>query len=358
MRKRYTLILFSLFIFRITNAQETFPLNGVQDTRPNTYIFTNAKIVVNATTKIDKASLLISNGTIVAVGAGIPTPKGAIVVNCEGKTIYPSFIDINTTYGMPEAKRGGRGENRGPQFITNKKGAYSWNEAIRPEFDAKTTFIVNDDKASGLREQGFGTVLSYQKDGIARGTSVLVNLNNDKEHLVILKSDVSAHFSFSKGTSTQDYPSSLIGSIALLRQTFYDANWYAKNNKEVNYSYEALNKQSSLPKIFECSDLYDVFRANKIAKEFGYTFIYKTNGTDYQRLADLKAMNASLIISLQYPKAYDVEDFYDAQSIGIAELKHWELAAYNAAYLAKENINFDITTSDLKSVNDFWPNLR
>ena len=358
MRKRYTLILFSLFIFRITNAQETFPLNGVQDTRPNTYIFTNAKIVVNSTTKIDKASLLISNGTIVAVGAGIPTPKGAIVVNCEGKTIYPSFIDINTTYGMPEAKRGGRGDNRGPQFITNKKGAYSWNEAIRPEFDAKTTFIVNDDKASGLREQGFGTVLSYQKDGIARGTSVLVNLNNDKEHLVILKSDVSAHFSFSKGTSTQDYPSSLIGSIALLRQTFYDANWYAKNNKEVNYSYEALNKQSSLPKIFECSDLYDVFRANKIAKEFGYTFIYKTNGTDYQRLADLKAMNASLIISLQYPKAYDVEDFYDAQSIGIAELKHWELAAYNAAYLAKENINFAITTSDLKSVNDFWPNLR
>ena len=155
MRKRYTLILFSLFIFRITNAQETFPLNGVQDTRPNTYIFTNAKIVVNATTKIDKASLLISNGTIVAVGASIPTPKGAIVVNCEGKTIYPSFIDINTTYGMPEAKRGGRGDNRGPQFISNKKGAYSWNEAIRPEFDAKTAFKQELDIAFDLCNTNF-----------------------------------------------------------------------------------------------------------------------------------------------------------------------------------------------------------
>lgn len=358
MKKIFTLILFSLFIFRISNAQETFPLNGVVDKRPNTYVFYNSTLVVNSTTKMEKAFMVIKNGNIETIGVGMPSIKGAIMVNCNGKTIYPSFIDINTNYGMPEAKRGGRGENRGPQFISNKKGAYSWNEAIRAEFDAKSAFNTNEDKASNLREQGFGTVLSYQKDGIARGTSVLVNLNTDREHTSILKADVSSHFSFSKGTSTQDYPSSLMGSIALLRQSLYDANWYAKNNSEVNYSYEALNKQASLPKFFECSELYDVFRANKIAKEFGYTFIYKTNGTDYQRLAELKAINASLIISLQYPKAYDVEDFYDAQSVGIAELKHWELAPFNPAYLEKEKINFALTTSDLKNTSDFWPNLR
>lgn len=358
MKKIYTLLLCTFVLVRMSYAQETFPENGVKDARPNTYVFTHANIIVNSTTKFNDGFLVVKNGVIESVGAGAPAIKGAIVIDCKGKTIYPSFIDINTNYGMPEAKRGGRGENRGPQFLSNKKGAYSWNEAIRPEFDAKTAFNVNEDKASGLREQGFGAVLSYQKDGIARGTSVLVNLNTEKEHSSILKSDVSSHFSFSKGTSTQDYPSSLMGSIALLRQTFYDANWYSKNNTEVNYSYEALNKQASLPKFFECSELYDVFRANKIAKEFGYNFIYKTNGTDYQRLAELKAINASLIISLQYPKAYDVEDFYDARSVGIAELKHWELAPYNAGYLEKEQINFAITTSDLKNTSDFWPNLR
>ncbi len=358
MKKLFTLFLFSMFLIRASNAQETFPLNGVKDTRPTTYAFINATVVVNSSTKLESATIMVKNGVIENVGPGLPIPKGAMIIDCKGKTIYPSFIDINTNYGMPEAKRGGGRDNRGPQFLSNKKGAYSWNEAIRPEFDAKTAFNTNEEKASGLREQGFGAVLSYQKDGIARGTSVLVNLNTDKEYKAILKSDVSAHFSFSKGTSTQDYPSSLMGSIALLRQSLYDANWYAKNNSEVNYSYEALNKQTAMPKFFECSELYDVFRANKIAKEFGYTFIYKTNGNDYQRLAELKAMNASLIISLQYPKAYDVEDYYDAQSVGLAELKHWELAPYNAAYLEKEKINFAITTSDLKNTGDFWPNLR
>lgn len=357
MRKLFTLFLISFFIFNHSRAQESYPLNGVKNVKPAVYAFTNAKVVANSSSTLENTTIIVNNGMVQSMGPGLAIPKGAIVIDCKGKTIYPSFVDINTNYGMPEAKRN-RNDNRGPQFLSNKKGAFHWNEAIRAEFNAKESFSVNNDKAESLRNQGFGTVLSYQKDGIARGTSILVSLNNDKENNVILKSDVSAQFSFSKGTSTQDYPSSLMGSIALLRQTFYDAQWYAKNTSEVNYSYEAFNKQLALPKIFECSDLYDVFRAQKIAKEFNQTFIYKTNGTDYQRLADLKSINAQLIISLQYPKAYDVEDFYDARSISIDELKHWELAPFNAAYLEKEKINFAISSSDLKNVNDFWPNLR
>ncbi len=357
MKKLIYFLLFSFFLYADVSAQETFPVNGVKDQKPNLYAFINAKVIVNSTSSIDNASIIVSNGIIQNIGPGVAVPKGAVVIDCKGKTIYPSFIDMYTNYGMPENKRA-RNDNRGPQFLSNKAGAYHWNEAIRPEFDAKSAFTVNADKAEGMREQGFGTVLTFQKDGIARGTSVFVNLNTDNENNVILKSDVSSQYSFSKGTSNQDYPSSLMGSIALLRQTFYDADWYAKNASEVNLSYEALNKQKMLPKIFECSDLYDVFRAQKIANEFKTSFIYKTTGTDYQRLKELKAMNANLIISLNFPKAYDVEDYYDAKYVAIDELKHWELAPANAAYLEKEKIKFAITSSDLKNMNDFWPNLR
>lgn len=133
MKKLFSLFLISMFIFRISNAQETFPLNGVKDTRPTTYAFTNATVVVNSTTKLGIATIVVKNGVIENVGPGLPIPKGAMVVDCKGKTIYPSFIDINTNYGMPEAKRGGGRDNRGPQFLSNKKGAYSWNEAIRPD---------------------------------------------------------------------------------------------------------------------------------------------------------------------------------------------------------------------------------
>lgn len=76
------------------------------------------------------------------------------------------------------------------------------------------------------REAGFGTVLTHLKDGIARGTGAIVTLADEKENLVILKEKASAHYSLSKGSSAQSYPASLMGTIALLRQTYLDAQWY------------------------------------------------------------------------------------------------------------------------------------
>jgi hypothetical protein len=57
--------------------------------------------------------------------------------------------------------------------------------------------------------------MTHQKDGIARGTGAFVTLANEKENLVVVKDKVSANYSFSKGTSTQSYPGSMMGSVAL-----------------------------------------------------------------------------------------------------------------------------------------------
>ena len=64
-------------------------------------------------------------------------------------------------------------------------------------------FSTDEAKAKPLRDVGFGTVLTHVKDGIARGTGALVTLANEKENIVILKESASAHYSFSKGSSTQ-----------------------------------------------------------------------------------------------------------------------------------------------------------
>ena len=112
------------------------------------------------------------------------------------------------------------------QLTTATKGAYGWNQAIKSEADAYKVFVVDDTKAKPLREAGFGTVLSHVRDGIARGTGAVVSLANEKENLVMIKERASAHYSFNKGTSSQSYPGSMMGMIALLRQTYLDAQWY------------------------------------------------------------------------------------------------------------------------------------
>jgi imidazolonepropionase-like amidohydrolase len=82
-------------------AQITFPENGVADPRHGHYALTNATIVKDASTTLSNATMVIKDGKIVAVGASVQVPAGAIRVDCKGKYIYPSFIDLYADYGTP-----------------------------------------------------------------------------------------------------------------------------------------------------------------------------------------------------------------------------------------------------------------
>jgi len=108
-------------------------------------------------------------------------------------------------------------------------------------------------------------VLTHQKDGIARGTGAVVSLANKADNLVIIKDKASSHYSFSKGTSTQSYPGSMMGSIALLRQSFLDGQWYKNqssstgkaNGEGLNLTLQAWNNNLAYPLIFDANDKWN-----------------------------------------------------------------------------------------------------
>lgn len=345
-----------------TKAQVTFPENGIADPRHGHYAFTNASIVKDATTTLANATLVIKDGKIVAVGTNLKVPAGAVEIDCKGKYIYPSFIDIYADYGTPSLERVGGGSTRGqqPQLTTATKGPYGWNQAIKSDAEAYKVFEADDKKAKLLRDAGFGTVLSHVRDGIARGTGAVVTLADAKENLVIIKERASAHYSFSKGSSTQSYPSSIMGTIALLRQSYLDAKWY-KNKpalEGLNLSLKAWNEIQDLPQIFEANDKWNDLRADKIGDEFGVQYIIKAGSNEYQRIKEMKATNATFIVPVNYPQAQDVEDPSDARFVSLADLKHWEMAPTNAGAFEKAAIPFCLTTADLRDVKTFFSNLR
>ena len=347
------------FISQEARSQITFPVNGTTDPKHITYAFTNAEIFIDYKTKIDSATLIIRDGIILEEGKDLKIPADAVVYNLKGKFIYPSFIDIFSDYGLPEIKKASA-DDGSPQFFSNTKGAYNWNQAIRPEYDAYKSFVADNKKAEELRKIGFGTVNTVNKDGIARGTSILALLGEGKENDIVIKDRSAANYSFNKGTSTQDYPESLMGAIALLRQTSYDAQWYLNGGykKEYNISLDAWNKSQNLPQIFDAGDKQDELRADKIGDEFNVMYIIKGIGDEYKRINEIKDMNDALIIALNFPDAYDVSDPYDALSIPLNSMKHWELAPTNPSAIEKAQIPFALTASDLKEKNNFWKNLR
>jgi imidazolonepropionase-like amidohydrolase len=342
-------------------AQGTYPQPAPSDRRSGAFAFTHATIFKNWNQKLEDATLIIRDGRVEACGTGLAIPKDAVVTDCSGKTIYPGFIDLYAAgYGLPEPKTAGPRMPQQPQMGSNKKGAFSWNEALKPEYSAADQFANNPKTAEILRKLGFTAVLTHQADGISRGTGALVALSDVREAETLLRPDAAHLLSFRKGLSTQNYPSSLIGSIALLRQTYLDGQWYAAtgSKEERNLSLEAWNKTQALPQIFEADDKLDILRIQQLAREFNVRYIVKTSGDEYQRLDAVKAADIPLIVPVAFPEGYDLKNPDAAQQVSLHELMHWEQAPANPGRLEKAGVPFALTAFGLKDKKLFFPNLR
>ncbi len=358
--KTFFTALFVLILTGITlNAQETFPVNGAHDERANFYFLTNGTIHINPDEIVENASLVIRNGKIVSVTSETSVPDGAIVKDLDGKHVYPSFIELSTTYGIPAATMKGPRPSK-QEFSSGKKGAFSWNESLIPEYDASTEFDHDEKAAAALRKIGFGTVLTHRDNGIVQGSGVLTTLQNDRPHKTILNPRASSHLAFSKAKTYQSPPSSQMGMIALLRQFYLNAEWYemAGKNETTNLSLAAWRNLKNLPQFFAVRNKLEVLRAARIAQEYNNVYIIRGTGDEYQRAAEIAQTGMPLIIPVNYPKAYDVEDPLDGDLVSLAQMKHWEWAPKNLAVLAEHNIPFAITSDLLDDKKQFLTHVR
>ena len=359
MKKALLLLFLSVFLTK-TYAQDYFPINeSVQNKSKNYTVFTNATIYVTPTQKIEKGTLLIQDGKVVAVGNNVAIPKNSITIDLAGKTIYPSFIDIYTSFGVEKPKANiTRGRDRSPLYDTKRVGYY-WNESVRPEVNTYETFKYDQPKAEELLKAGFGVVGTHIPDGIAQGTGILVALNNTENNKQIIANKVTNHFAFTRSALTnQAYPSSLMGMMALLRQMYLDLDWYKKGNSETkDLSLEALANNEKLVQIFATEDKLNSLRAAKIAKEFGLTYVLKGSGNEFERIEEIKNTNAKYIIPISFPEAYDVSNPYLSNQIELADIRFWNQAPTNLKVLSDNGVVFALTTDKLKKTEDFKPNL-
>ncbi|CDF81122.1 amidohydrolase [Formosa agariphila KMM 3901] len=349
-------------LFTISNfllAQDYFPESkGVKSNNHNYTAFTNAKIYITPTTVIESGTLLIKDGQIISASDQTVLPKNTVVIDSKNKTIYPSFIDIYSDFGIEKPKRNGRG--RSSQYDATRDGFY-WNDHIMPETNAIEKFVFDDKKAEELLKLGFGVVNTHLQDGIARGTGVLVALNKNSSNADRILNDRSAqYFSFTKSAiKSQSYPTSLMGATALLRQFYNDADWYAKGNINVtDRSLEALNSNKDLVQIFEGGSKSNVLRADKIGDAFGIQYSILGGGDEYEMIPAIKATHAKLILPLNFPDAYDVSDPFSESFLSLSDMRHWNQAPSNPKILAENGVVFSFTLNNLKETKDFKEKLN
>lgn len=351
----FRICLISFFPFLLF-GQLPVPTNGVAPSKSTCFALKNGTIIVSPTKTIEKGTVIIRDGKIVDVGLLVLAPADAMSIDCSGKVIVPAFIELYSSLGIPEAKSNRSGFS--PQLETAKEGPFYWNEAIHPEIDPTEWYSLDGSAIDELHKMGFGAVVVHQKDGIARGAGTLVTLGKLSAREDTYRPKVAAFYSFEKGVSQQSYPSSQMGSIALLRQAFYDAEWHASYGKTANYSLDALTQQFKMPSVFFTNDTYEVLRVNKIAHEFKRKFTIVGTGHEYELGSVWDTITHQLIVPINFPEAFDLKDPYIARQIPIADLKHWELAPSNPAFLMQHKEQFALTTNGTKLAVDFWKNIH
>jgi predicted amidohydrolase YtcJ len=75
---------------------------NAQSAAASDYAITHAKIFTLAGPPIEDGTVVIHEGKISAVGAGVSIPAGAQVIDAKGLQVYPGLFDPVTQMGLSE----------------------------------------------------------------------------------------------------------------------------------------------------------------------------------------------------------------------------------------------------------------
>ena len=321
-----------------------FPVNGVQ---------------------VDNGVIIIRNGLIEAIGpkANIPIPEEAEIIKAEGLYAYPGLIDAHSKLMLVRPKPEPQSQRQDPSTLPG--GSPSWQKA---DFMAFDHFIPKKTVLEGLRKIGITTACLAPDKNIFAGQSVIVNLNSDKKKQMVLGNPFGLHINFVM--SRGEYPSSLMGTMSVLRQTFLDTEHYYFHTTQYTKSPIGLKRPefnpfletlipyvvNKKPIVFNCANLEDIKRAVRLADEFKLK-AYISGANEAWRVAGLlKKTKAPLLVSLKFTPPFTSK--YINQGEDLKKKAEEEIYPANAFNLYKEGIPFALTSNGLSKPADILKNAK
>ena len=340
-----------LSILSILNAQ-VGPSKALHRNPPRAWALTNATIHAAPGKTIEDGTVVMRDGIITGVGAKVKIPKQATIIDMDGKHIYAGFIeswlDVKTV-------------KKDTSLQAN------WNSNMRAYLKGADLFHPKEKSLKELHGLGFTTAHVTPKGGIFQGSSGLVQLGQIPK---VLSNNVAQVVEYAAGGwGAKEYPTSLLGAIAFIRQGFLDADWYSKSQGilakypdgnepiQADRSLEELSiaKRNKQPFVFRTGNELYIDRSSNIADEFELNLWIMGNGYEYRRIEEMPA--SFMIVPLNFPAKPDVADPQNALQYSTEQLKHWDMAPDNAAKLADAGFQFALTSAELKDKKDFRKNL-
>lgn len=370
----FVTLIFLANIFSVGSLEaQTAPVIGLHKNVPATHALINADVVVKPGIVLKGAKLIIRDGFIETVGVNAEIPDDAVVHDLKGKTIYPGFIDLFSNYGVSIKSAKEKKQN----LEMKNQGALHWNDEVTPQRKVIDQLVQDKRQSIKFRKLGFTTVVSFPIGTTFQGQGSHLLLNDKAPKNTVLQADILQSVNLTKGLHAgygyyQQYPASLMGNIALIRQALMDAKWYIQAWKkytaspnsqmkpELDRALEALTPiiKKEMPLLVKAEDENDLRIIENIADEFGIETWIIGSGYEYRKIGELGNLKQKIILPLNFPEKPNLLSSSIESKMSLRDLRHFEMASANAKKLNDLGVEFCITSSSLKKEGDFLPNLR
>lgn len=238
--------------------------------------FTNARIIPIVGSPVERGTVVVQNGKIIAVGANVQVPSGATIIDSAGKTIMPGLVDTHSHIG------GGSGGDA--------------SSPIQP--DVRILDGINARAASIQRAQvgGITTVNVMPGSGhLDSGQTLYLKLRDDAvkiDDLLIYDKDgkYMGGIKFANGTNSiraggGAFPGTRAKSAALVRAQFIKAQEYRDKIKKAGKDTDKLPARDlameALVEVLDGKRMVhfhthrhdDILTALRLQKEFGFRIV-------------------------------------------------------------------------------------
>jgi imidazolonepropionase-like amidohydrolase len=298
-----------------------------------TIAITNVRIVPVSGPDVPSGTIVIRDGRIADIGAGIAAPAGAEIVDGRGQTAFPGMIDGYSSLGLQE--------------ITGVSATVDNRETgrINPQVWAIEALRYDSMHIPIARSNGITAAIVAPSGGLISGRSVLIKLDGWTNREMIVKNPAALQIEFPEIRSGRGGAAGFgqrgggggaldtAGQIAELKELFAKARSYEKRK-----AYAKKNLSVALPDFDETSEFLlpvlkgevavmisvhadrDIQAAIKFVREEGLKAVFHGAEQGWKVAADLKASGIPVIINQLYASPPVWDDGYDQLFLNAVKL--------------------------------------
>ncbi len=247
-----------------------------------------------------------------------------------------------------------RAARNGPE---DRPGSTPWRSAADEA-------SLSDKRVETWRSAGFTTVISAPKGGMFPGQAALLDLAGERNGDMVVKTPVAVPVSLQPAGNFANFPGSLMGSLAYVRQVWLDTDWstkaqaiYEKNPRgvarprfdraEVALA-DALEGHALV--LIPANNATQIRRALELADRWHVKGVLYGGQMSYEVAIEIAAKKLPVLVDLKWPEADKDADPDEVPSL--KTLRFRDRAPSSPAALAKAGVKFAFYSGAITAPKD------